>query len=176
MVGIGTVAEDDPSLTTRLEGAEGSDPIRIVLDTHLSISPKAKLLHLASHSDTFIISNHAVAPEKRKNIEETGARVLTIDCREGRIDLKALVRELGELQITSLLIEGGSHVNGSALRAGIVDKIYMFYAPKLCAGDDGVPICSGPGVALMEDSLQVNQISVHRFEDDVMIEGYLTHR
>jgi diaminohydroxyphosphoribosylaminopyrimidine deaminase/5-amino-6-(5-phosphoribosylamino)uracil reductase len=176
MVGIGTVAKDNPSLTTRLDGAEGSDPVRIILDTHLSISPEAKLLHLESSSDNLIICDHSVAPEKRKDIEKTGARVLTVDCSEGRIDLKALVRKLGTLEITSLLIEGGSQVNGSALRAGIVDKIYMFYAPKICAGDDGVPICSGPGVKSMAHSMEVGRISVHRFDDDVMIEGYVKHR
>jgi diaminohydroxyphosphoribosylaminopyrimidine deaminase/5-amino-6-(5-phosphoribosylamino)uracil reductase len=176
MVGIGTVSKDNPSLTTRLEETEGSDPVRIILDTHLSISPEARLLHLSSCSDTVIVSDHFIAPDKRKTIEKTGARVLTVDCPEGRIDLKALVNELGKTGITSLLIEGGSRVNGSALRAGIVDKIYMFYAPKICAGDDGVAICSGPGVNFMKDSMGVSHISVHRFEDDIMIEGYLDNR
>ena len=96
-----------------------------------------------------------------------------MDCHEDHIDLKALVRELGRREITSLLIEGGSRVNGSALRAGIVDKVYMFYAPKICGGDDGASICAGPGVERMEQSLKLKHISVHRFEDDVMIEGYL---
>ena len=91
---------------------------------------------------------------------------------EGQIDLSALIKELGRMEITSLLIEGGSAVNGSALRAGIVDKIYMFYAPKLCTGR-GIPVCGGPGVNLMEESIQLTDISVHRFADDVMIEGYL---
>jgi len=82
--------------------------------------------------------------------------------------------ELGKMGITSLLIEGGSRVNGSALRAGIVDKIYMFYAPKICGGE-GIPVCGGMGVNLMEESLQVTDISVRRFANDVMIEGYLKH-
>jgi diaminohydroxyphosphoribosylaminopyrimidine deaminase/5-amino-6-(5-phosphoribosylamino)uracil reductase len=59
-------------------------------------------------------------------------------------------------------------------RAGIVDKIYIFYAPKICGGN-GVPICAGPGVELMEQSMRLKGISVHRFQDDVMIEGYLKH-
>ena len=176
MVGIGTVAKDNPSLTTRLEATECSDPVRIILDTHLSISPDSRLLHLSSVSDTIIVSDSSVSPDKRKTIEKTGARVLTLDCPEGRIDLKSLVKELGKTGITSLLIEGGSRVNGSALRAGIVDKIYMFYAPKLCAGDDGIPICSGPAVSLMKDCMEVHSVSVHRFEDDIMIEGYLGKR
>ena len=173
MVGIGTVTKDNPSLTTRLEKTKGSDPMRIILDTHLTISPEARLLHLSSSSDTVIISDRSVALDKRKAIEKTGAQVWAVDCLQGQIDIKALLKQLGKTGITSLLIEGGSRVNGSALRAGIVDKIYMFYAPKLCAGDDGVPICSGPGVHFMKDCMEVSHVSVHRFEDDIMIEGYV---
>jgi diaminohydroxyphosphoribosylaminopyrimidine deaminase/5-amino-6-(5-phosphoribosylamino)uracil reductase len=176
MVGIGTVAKDNPSLTARLEATECSDPVRIILDTRLSISPESRLLHLSSDSDTVIVSGSSVSADKKKTIEKTGARVLTLDCPEGRIDLNTLVKELGKTGITSLLIEGGSRVNGSALRAGIVDKIYMFYAPKLCGGDDGIPICSGPAVSLMKNCMAVHSVSVHRFEDDIMIEGYLDNR
>jgi diaminohydroxyphosphoribosylaminopyrimidine deaminase/5-amino-6-(5-phosphoribosylamino)uracil reductase len=173
MVGIGTVLKDNPRLTTRLEGRKGSDPMRIVLDTRLSIPPGAKLLHLSSDSDTLLVIGSSVLPEKRKLLQRPGVQLLAMDDHEDQIDLKALVRELGRREITSLLIEGGSRVNGSALRAGIVDKVYMFYAPKICGGDDGVPICAGPGVERMAESMRLKDISVHRFENDVMIEGYV---
>jgi len=173
MVGIGTVVKDNPQLTTRLEGRKGSDPTRIVLDTRLSMPLDARLLHLSSHSDTLIVTSSSVSPEKRELLQRAGIQLLSMDCHEDHIDLKALLTELGRREITSLLIEGGSRVNGSALRAGIVDKVYMFYAPKICGGDDGVPVCAGPGVERMEQSMRLKDISVHRFEDDVMIEGYL---
>lgn len=173
MVGIGTVVKDNPRLTTRLEGRRGSDPIRIVLDTRLSMPVDAGLLHLSSDSDTFIVTSSSVSPKKRKLFQRPGVQVLGMDCDGDQIDLRALVRELGSRQITSLLIEGGSRVNGSALRAGIVDKVHMFYAPKIYGGDDGVPVCAGPGVERMAQSMRLKDVSVHRFEDDVMIEGYL---
>jgi diaminohydroxyphosphoribosylaminopyrimidine deaminase/5-amino-6-(5-phosphoribosylamino)uracil reductase len=173
MVGIGTVIKDDPRLTTRLEAREGSDPMRIVLDTRLSIPRQAKLLHLSSDSDTLIVTNFSATAEKRRLLERANVQVLTMNGHEDQIDLKALVKELGRREITSLLIEGGSRVNGSALRAGIVDKVCMFYAPKICGGDDGVPICAGPGVERMAQSMRLKDISIHRFEDDVMIEGYV---
>ncbi len=173
MVGIGTIVKDNPQLTTRLEGRRGSDPVRIVLDARLSIPLESKLLHLSSDSDTWIVTGHAVSPEKRKLVERSGVRLLSVNCQDDLIDLQALVRKLGEMEITSLLIEGGSRVNGSALRAGIVDKVCIFYAPKICGGNDGVPICAGPGVEFMEQSIRLRDISVHRFEDDIMIEGYV---
>ena len=172
MVGIGTVLEDDPRLTTRLEGRKGSDPIRIVLDTHLSMPPNARLLHLTSDSDTLIVTGPSASPEKKRMLERPGVRFLTLDDGRGQIDLNSLAAELGRMGVTSLLIEGGSRVNGSALRAGIVDKVYIFYAPKIYGGD-GVPVCAGPGAELMEQSMKLKDISVRRFEDDVMIEGYL---
>jgi len=135
MVGIGTVQKDDPRLTTRLEGRKGSDPMRIVLDGGLSIAPNAQLLHLTSDSDTLIVTGSEPAAEKRVLLEESGARLLALNDGTGQIDLTVLMDELGKMGITSLLIEGGSRVNGSALRAGIVDKIHMFYAPKICGGE-----------------------------------------
>ena len=174
MVGIGTVLKDNPRLTTRLQGRKGSDPVRIVLDTHLSIPLNARLLHLSSDSDTLIVIGTSAPAEKRRILERPGVRFLPLNDERGKIDLTALVRELGRMGITSLMIEGGSRVNGSVLRVGIVDKVYMFYAPKIYGGDDGVPICAGPGVDLMGQSIRLKDISVHRFEDDVMIEGYLS--
>ena len=173
MVGIGTVKADNPSLTTRLEGRQGQDPIRVILDTHLSISLEAKLLHLSTGSDTLIVTAPSVSPDKRKAIEKLGARVISLEGCEKEIDPKKLMVELGKMEITSLLIEGGSRIHGSALRAGIVDKVYMFYAPKIYGGDDGKPVCAGPGEDLMDACLSVDNISVHRFQDDVMIEGYI---
>ncbi len=175
MVGIGTVLKDDPQLTTRLEGREGLDPMRIVLDTHLSIPQDARLLHLPSDSDIFIVTGNTASTEKRRVLEALGIRFLSLDDKQGKIDLTALVREIGKMGTTSLLIEGGSHVNGSALRAGIVDKLYMFYAPKICGGR-GVPVCEGTTVDFMEESIPVTDISIRRFADDVMIEGYLKHQ
>jgi diaminohydroxyphosphoribosylaminopyrimidine deaminase/5-amino-6-(5-phosphoribosylamino)uracil reductase len=172
MVGIGTIKADNPSLTTRLEGVQGKDPLRVILDTRLSIPLDAKLLHLSSPSDTLIVTSRSVAPEKTKALEKLGARVLAVDARQGRIDLLSLMRELGRMEIMSLLIEGGSAVNGSALRAGIVDKVHMFFAPKICGGD-GMPICAGPGVPRMDECIRLGNISVRRFEDDIMIEGYV---
>ena len=172
MVGIGTVLKDNPRLTTRLEGRKVSDPTRIVLDTHLSIPLNARLLHLTSDSDTLIVTGRSAPAEKKRMLERPGVRFLMLDDASGRIDLAALAGELSRMGITSLLIEGGSRVNGSALRAGIVDKVYIFYAPKIYGGD-GVPVCAGPGAEFMDQSMKLKDISVRRFEDDVMIEGYV---
>jgi len=172
MVGVATVKADDPSLTTRLPEGGGRDPQRIILDTHLSIPLNARVLTQSSEAQTILVTGPDVAEITRQRVAQTGARVLTAPCRNGRVDLQALMKVLGTEGLSSILVEGGSRVAGSVLRAGIVDKIFFFYAPKLLAGDDGIPICQGPGRTRMQDCLNVKHITVHRFGQDVMIEGY----
>jgi diaminohydroxyphosphoribosylaminopyrimidine deaminase/5-amino-6-(5-phosphoribosylamino)uracil reductase len=172
LVGVGTVKADDPSLTTRLPEGGGRDPKRIILDTHLSIPLNARVLNQPSDAETILVTGPDIADNARQRIEKKGARVIAVASREGKVDLTALMTTLGTEGIASILVEGGSRVCGSALRAGIVDKLYFFYAPKLLAGDDGIPICQGPGRTRMQDCLNVKHVTVHRFGQDVMIEGY----
>jgi diaminohydroxyphosphoribosylaminopyrimidine deaminase/5-amino-6-(5-phosphoribosylamino)uracil reductase len=173
LVGIGTIHADNPRLTTRLDSIKGVDPVRIVLDTHLSISPDARILKLDSNSDTILITGKAVSEAKKKRVVKKGVRQIVQPLKNGKIDMKPLMVQLGSMGITSLLVEGGSRVIASALRSGIVDKALFFYAPKILGGDDGIPICRGPGPQLMKDCIQAKNIRVQRFDDDVMIEAYI---
>jgi diaminohydroxyphosphoribosylaminopyrimidine deaminase/5-amino-6-(5-phosphoribosylamino)uracil reductase len=178
MVGINTVEKDNPSLTTRLttppKNLKQLDPARIILDTHLRISEKAKLLRLDSDSDTILITGPLVSKDKKTRLEKKGVKIIESPVSNGLIDLDRLMDLLGSLEITSLLIEGGSRVFASALSAGIVDKVLFFYAPKILGGDDGIPICKGPGVDLMDNCIPVRDIRVMRFGDDIMVEGYIS--
>lgn len=176
MVGVGTVIKDDPSLTARIPGDDGKrpvDPTRVILDTRLRIPESAKLLRLESDSDTIVVTGPSAPDDKKARIERKGVRVMQADVKDDRIDLDRLMDRLGALGLTSLLIEGGGRVIAAALKAGIVDKIIFFYAPRILGGDDGVPICRGPGPALMNESIPVDDLEVRRFGDDVMIEGYV---
>ena len=173
MVGVATVKADNPSLTTRLEDRQGCDPTRIILDTHLSIPLNARVLTQSSTAKTILATGPEVSAARRRRVEAAGAEVLPLPCRDDRVDLALLMRNLGNRGIASILIEGGSRVSGSVLRAGLADKLYLFYAPKLMGGDDGIPICRGPGPERMQDCLGVDRVSVRRFGEDVMIEGYL---
>jgi len=177
MVGIHTIQKDNPSLTTRIDDKGGKDPVRVILDTHLSIAEDAKVLRLQSDSATILAV--AAAPvsdarkEKRIRLEKKGVRVVEAPLKAGRVDLDSLMNRLGADGITSLLIEGGAEVIASALADGIVDKIFFFYAPKISGGDDGVPICRGIGPELMGQCIRVRDMEVHRYGSDVLIEGYI---
>jgi diaminohydroxyphosphoribosylaminopyrimidine deaminase/5-amino-6-(5-phosphoribosylamino)uracil reductase len=173
MVGVGTVEADDPELTTRLEKGGGVDPVRVVLDTRLRMSENARMLHQASRAPTWVVCGPDAPPTAKERLEAVGATMVQTSLKQGRIDLETLMRHLAGRGVTSLLIEGGAQVAGAALREGIVDKVLFFYAPKICGGDDGIPICAGPGPDLMRQSLAVRDIELDRMGDDIMVSGYL---
>jgi diaminohydroxyphosphoribosylaminopyrimidine deaminase/5-amino-6-(5-phosphoribosylamino)uracil reductase len=98
---------------------------------------------------------------------------IALGSNDGRPDLPNVVQRLGGLEITSLLIEGGALVNWTALAAGIVDKVFLYYAPKILAGTGSVPFASGAGFQRMSEAAAVKDITLHRFGEDFAVEGYL---
>ena len=113
--------------------------------------------------------------KKRRQLEEHGIRVeqVPLGSGDGRPDLARIVARLGELEITSLLIEGGALVNWTALATGVVDKIFLYYAPKILAGGGSVPFAGGEGFRRLSEAAQVKNIVLHRFGEDFAVEGYL---
>ena len=176
MVGIGTALADDPSLTTRIDGENGSDPTRIILDTTLRLPPSAKMLTQVSTAPTWVVCGPEAPADRRSALEKAGARIISVPLEDGHIDLAALMERLGTMDITSVMIEGGGQVISSALSAGVVDKICFFYAPKILGGDDGVPMCRGTGPELMQASIPVHDMTVSRYDADILLTGYLKPR
>ena len=173
LVGIGTIMADDPELTTRLNGRKGKDPVRIIVDSRLKIMLRAKVLNPESKAGTIIATTELAHKEKIKKLEELGARVLIVGSKENRVDLRELMYELGKLEITSLLIEGGAEINASSLGSGIVDKVLFFYAPKIIGGADALGMVGGEGVEKLHDAINLKNIRVRRLGDDILVEGYI---
>lgn len=172
MVGIGTILADDPSLTTRLKRGSGRDPLRIVVDTHLRTPRNAKVVTQHSSADTLLITGEGAERSNLRPFHGNGVSVIECPIRHGKIDLKALMRRLGEMSLMSVLVEGGAAVTGSMIREKLIDKFYLFKAPRLLGGDDGVPVAAGPGPKKMDDSMVLKEIRVRRFGDDTLIRGY----
>lgn len=173
MVGIGTVLADDPSLTTRLEDRIGKDPIRIIVDSSGRIPLDSKVLNLKSHTETIVVVTNRAAKEKIKSLQEKGARVIVTPSKERRVDLNFLMKELGQRNIDSILLEGGSELNYSALEEGIVDKVNAFIAPKIIGGNTAKTPVGGQGKAYINEAINLERIDVHDFGQDIMIEGYI---
>lgn len=172
MVGIGTVLADDPKLNTRLRYEEGSDPIRIIVDSNARIPLKAKVLNINSKAKTIIAATEKADKEKLKALEEKGAEIIVTPLKKNRVDLSYLMKSLGVRKIDSILLEGGSSLNYAALEAGIVDKVNIFIAPKIIGGEGAKTPVGGEGIALMKDAIKLRYIDIQHFGEDIMIEGY----
>jgi diaminohydroxyphosphoribosylaminopyrimidine deaminase/5-amino-6-(5-phosphoribosylamino)uracil reductase len=173
MVGVGTIIADDPLLTDRTGLPRRRPLLRVILDSRLRCPLDSRLVK-TSRDDVLIFCSFA-EEKKRRQLEERGIRVeqVPLGSSDGRPDLARIVAHLGELEITSLLIEGGALVNWTALATGVVDKIFLYYAPKILAGGGSVPFAGGEGFRRLSEAAQVKDIVLHRFGEDFAVEGYL---
>ncbi len=170
LVGAGTVEKDNPRLTCRIRG--GRDPLRVILDGRLRISPEARVLVQPSEARTLVVTAVRRSSPKVRLLEGRGAEVLCLPGHEGEVAFLEVLQELGKRGIKSVLIEGGARVAASALRAGAVDKVLFFYAPKLLGGD-GKEMVGSLGIRQVAQALAVHKIEVRRFGEDVVIGGYI---
>ncbi|MDA8099826.1 MAG: bifunctional diaminohydroxyphosphoribosylaminopyrimidine deaminase/5-amino-6-(5-phosphoribosylamino)uracil reductase RibD [Nitrospiraceae bacterium] len=171
LVGVNTVLNDDPSLTTRIPG--GRDPLRVVVDSTLRIPIKAKVLAQRSAATTMIATLMTAKADRFHRLLERGAEILITRSARKRVDLADLMRMLTTFGITSVLIEGGAEVNASALGAGIVDKVVLFVAPTLMTGKDSLCSVGGTSPVKLAHAVQLRDIAVRRVGMDLMVEGYV---
>ena len=173
MVGVGTIIADDPLLTDRSGRPRRRPLLRLVVDSHLRLPHDSRVVKTAQ-DDVLVLCSFA-EEKKKQTLQKLGIRVEQVapPMSDGRPDMAAVARRLGELEITSLLIEGGAMVNWAALAAGIVDKVFLYYAPKIMAGTGAVPFAAGEGFRDIRDAAYVKSFHLHRFGPDFAVEGYL---
>lgn len=173
MVGIGTVLADDPSLTTRLKQDNGKDPVRIIVDSHARTPETAKVLTQKSNAVTIIAITDQANPDKVKRLEQAGAIVIKVPSKNDRVDLNALMVELGKREIDSILLEGGSELNFAAIEANIVDKLLIYVGNKIVGGANAKTPVGGLGIAGMSDAIKLDFTSIHKLGEDLLIEAYM---
>jgi len=173
LVGVGTIIADDPLLTDRSGSPRRRPLLRVIVDSRLRLPLESRVVSTA-HDDVLVVCSFA--EEKRKQVlRERSIRVeqLPAATTDGRPNMESIVRLLGEPEITSVLIEGGAMINWAALHSGIVDKVFLYYAPKILAGAGSVPFATATGLPRMNDAAHVKSIRLHRFGEDFAVEGYL---
>jgi diaminohydroxyphosphoribosylaminopyrimidine deaminase / 5-amino-6-(5-phosphoribosylamino)uracil reductase len=176
MVGVGTIIADDPLLTDRSGGSRRRPLLRVILDSRLRLPMESRLVKSvrndSSKSDVLIFCSSPDEDRKRE-LEARGIRIeLVPPDQDGRPDLAAVMRRLGQLELTSVMIEGGATVNSAALASDVVDKVFLYYAPRIMASKESVPWLSSAGSGLNRD-LMVAQTRWHQFGEDFAVEGYL---
>lgn len=173
LVGVNTVIADNPLLTDRTGKPRRRPLLRVVSDSKLRLPLDSRLVKTVK--DDLIVFCSFAEEKKRRELEHRGIRVeqVKLGALDGRPDIAAVIQKLGEMEITSLIIEGGALVNWTALAADVVDKVFLFYAPKILAGIGSVPFASGPGFPRISEAARVHSISLHRYGEDFAVEGYI---
>ncbi|HYR47353.1 MAG TPA: dihydrofolate reductase family protein, partial [Candidatus Polarisedimenticolia bacterium] len=166
LVGVNTVIKDDPQLTTRIEGRDTRQPLRVVLDTNLRTPRNARVLG----ERTLIATSSAGDMECAELLRLPPGL-------DGRVSIEALLDQLGQRGILSLLVEGGAQTHASFLAAGLVDKVYAYIAPRLIGGTEAPGPVGGDGSEHLSDALRLRDTEVVTLGDDILISGYVdVHR
>jgi diaminohydroxyphosphoribosylaminopyrimidine deaminase/5-amino-6-(5-phosphoribosylamino)uracil reductase len=169
LTGIGTIRVDDPLLTDRTGLPRRRRLLRVILDSGLALSPKFRVVENAA-DDILVFTGAAEGSPRARALRRAGVELVHVPSRGSRVDLHAVIAELGRREILSVLLEAGPTLNGAALQAGIVDKLVLFYAPRI-SGEPRVPFAIAPNLRLPPLHFQ----TMRQSGPDFLLEGYLTN-
>jgi diaminohydroxyphosphoribosylaminopyrimidine deaminase / 5-amino-6-(5-phosphoribosylamino)uracil reductase len=167
LAGIGTIDVDDPLLTDRSGLPRRRRLLRVILDTRLSLFPGSRIVKTAD-DDLLVFTSEALTSQRARRLHKAGVEIIQAKSKEGRMDLESVLMELGRREILSVLLEAGPTLNGAALNAGLVDKLFLFYAPKI-SGDNRVPFAIAPKLKLPP----LQNVRTQQFGPDIAVEAYL---
>ncbi|WP_242965080.1 bifunctional diaminohydroxyphosphoribosylaminopyrimidine deaminase/5-amino-6-(5-phosphoribosylamino)uracil reductase RibD [Dehalobacterium formicoaceticum] len=170
LTGIGTVLADDPLLTTRVPGLK--DPQRVILDSRLRIPMEAQVLDTKSAPTLVFTGEIADGEPKAALLAEKGVEVISCPGSEGQVDIFSVLKILSEKGITSILIEGGAQIQGAFFDRELVDKLYVFIAPKLIGGHHAPGMLGGMGIAEMGHAVRVYDLKMDQIGTDFLLTGY----
>jgi diaminohydroxyphosphoribosylaminopyrimidine deaminase/5-amino-6-(5-phosphoribosylamino)uracil reductase len=173
ITGIGTALADDPLLTDRSGLPRARPLLRVVLDSTLRLPLESKLVRSAQ-GDLLIAATSASSGERRRALENRGAEVRIFDGPRGRVDIRDVVAWLGERRCLSVIVEAGSKVNWAALESGAVDKVFLYYAPKILGGLQSLPMAGGVGRLRRMDAILLERTTLHPIPpDEFAVEAYI---
>lgn len=167
MVGVNTVIADDPMLTSRIKDA--NNPLRVVCDTNLRTPIDCNIVRTAVDVPT-VIATACEDVSKHRPYLDKGCEIVVTAKKNAQLDLKDLMKKLSERGIDSVLVEGGGALNFSALKAGIVNKVQAYIAPKIFGGDDAKTPVGGTGIEMPSSAFMLSNPKIKTFDEDVLIE------
>lgn len=174
VIGVATAIADDPHLTARPGGrfpADGHQPLRVVADSALRLPPSARMLREPGR--TLVVHLTGASQARAATLADAGAELLALPERNGRVDLRALVEELGRRGALEVLLEGGGNLLGSAYDCEIVDFQYAYLAPLIVGGEQAVPAVGGAGVASIASAHRLVAPTVERLGRDILVSGWI---
>jgi len=168
LVGINTIRVDHPTLTARLKNKTALDPIRVVLDSHLSINLEEPILHLSS-ATTLIVTLKNSNSAKKQALEQIGVEVIEVEQKDGKVSLEHAMAELYKRRINSIFVEGGSTVHFSFISQQLFNKIYAYISPLIIGGVSAPSAVGGEGFGYLKDAAQLDFISYKRLGKDLVV-------
>jgi diaminohydroxyphosphoribosylaminopyrimidine deaminase/5-amino-6-(5-phosphoribosylamino)uracil reductase len=169
LTGMGTILADDPLLTDRTALPRRKPLLRVVVDSQLRLPLESQIVKSAE-DDVLVFTTQDSNAAKGEEMERAGVELARVAAREGHADLGEVIRELGRRKILNLLIEAGSELNGAAIAGDLVDKMVLFYAPKIM-GSGGVPLAQVP-FGWFLNGPELSRLTLHGFGRDFAMEGY----
>jgi diaminohydroxyphosphoribosylaminopyrimidine deaminase/5-amino-6-(5-phosphoribosylamino)uracil reductase len=174
LTGIGTVLADNPRLTDRTGLQRRRLLLRVVVDTWLRLLPDSTLVRSRAEGDILVFCSEQRNTALQRQLEACGVEVMPITTREGKVALPAVLRELGQRDITSVVLEAGPTLNFEALRSDCVDKLLCFIAPRILGGQSPLPLVGGEGFVRLDRSLLLRFASIEQIGDDLLVEAYVS--
>lgn len=156
VIGIGTALADDPVLTCRLPGMAKMSPTRVLLDAGLRLPMQSRLLATAGETPLWIMTGKLASVAAETALRQRGAEVLRVAEKDGRLDLREMLKVLAERGVTRLMVEGGPTVASALIEADLVDEAVFFHSPRVI-GEEGLPAMEERATKLL--SQQLNRVS-----------------
>lgn len=167
LTGIGTVLADDPLLTCRLPGMEQRSPVRVVVDSNLRVGLDARLVATAREVPLWIVTSHAAAADRAQKLQARGVEVLRVTMRNGRLDLEAVLKHLGERGITRLMVEAGPILAAAMLEADLIDAAALLRS-RDAIGPDGIDALEGMPIAALTRSPRLELVRTESLGEDTI--------
>ncbi len=172
MVGIETVLKDNPRLTTRIEDGKGRDPLKVIVDSNARLPLDARVIESGSRSKVVLAVTKNAPRDKCQALEKKGVKVIVLPAVGERVDLVALMEKLAQLEISSVLVEGGGTLNYSLLENSLIDKFFIFVAPIIIGGRDSPTAFSGSGFDSLVKARLLDRFELKQFDRDLLMIGY----
>jgi len=170
MAGVNTILRDNPKLDAWFSKRQ---PIKIVVDSQLSIPEGANIF--SKNSQVIIVTLPSLPGQETENRKILGEKAKILEVREkaGQINLKDAMKKLAQLEITSILVEGGGTLIGSLFDEGLIDKVLFFISPKIIGGKEAISSVMGKGVVRIDKAVKLKEVKLKRIGEDFLIEGYI---
>jgi len=172
LTGIGTVLADNPRMTDRTNLPRRRPLVRAIVDSRLRMPLASKIVTgAATFTDSVILlTTQPATSAKARQLSKRGVEIVRVRARNGRVDLREVLRELGRREIVSVVLEAGSALNGAMLDENLADKMILFYAPRVL-GSVTIPVARHRARPIGKIPM-LNNITLRRFGPDFAVEGY----